>query len=192
MLFSLRYFTFVGLFLCLVGSSQAAESVDTHDGQYRIHPGDVLEVSVWKEENMQREILVRPDGEISFPLVGSVPAAGKTISELRQDIVNGLNKFIPDPVVTVGARSLNGNVIYVIGKVARPGPFQIGSFVDVVQALSLAGGTTTYAGVNKIKVLRRNQQGKLVAIPFKYGEIEKGKNLEQSIILHAGDVVLVP
>lgn len=161
------------------------------DEAYQVQAGDVLIVSVWKEENMQREVLVRPDGQMSFPLVGSLQASGKTIPELQEEISKQLTKYIPDPVVTVEARNLSGNVIYVIGKVARPGPFQVGRYIDVTQALSMAGGTTTYAGVNKIKILRR-QNGALTATPFKYGEIEKGEHLEQNIILKAGDVVLVP
>ncbi len=98
---------------------------------------------------------------------------------------------MPDPVVTVSLQQLSGNKVYVIGQVNRPGEFAANSYMDVVQALSVAGGMTPYAAANKIKILRR-QNGNLTAISFKYGEIEKGDNLQQNIILESGDVVIVP
>lgn len=158
---------------------------------YLIQPGDVLVISVWKEEDMRQEVIVRPDGQITFPLVGEAKAAGDSIENLRQLISERLKKYIPDPVVTVSVRSLSGNTIYVLGKVNRPGIISIVRNVDVMQALSMAGGTATYAALNKIKILRR-ENGKLTAIPFEYGDVEKGKNLEQNIILNPGDVVVVP
>jgi len=161
------------------------------DEIYKIQPGDVLEVSVWKEESLLRQVLVRPDGGMSFPLVGDVQAAGISVEELRAVVTERLTKYIPDPVVTVSTQQLNGNKVYVIGKVARPGEFVANRYIDVVQALSVAGGMTPYAAANKIKVLRR-EDGKLKSIPFRYGDIEKGENLEQNIVLKSGDVVLVP
>lgn len=162
-----------------------------NSGTYLIQPGDVLEISVWNEENLLKQVLVRPDGGMSFPLVGNIQAAGKSVIELQSQVTDKLSKYIPDPVVTVSTQQLSGNKIYVIGKVARPGEMVANHNMDVVQALSVAGGMTPYAAANKIKILRRGN-GKLTAIPFKYGEIEKGENLQQNIILQSGDVVLVP
>ncbi|WJW75210.1 polysaccharide biosynthesis/export family protein [Thiohalobacter sp. IOR34] len=159
---------------------------------YAIQPGDVLAISVWKEEGLQREVVVRPDGALSFPLVDEIEAAGKTVPAIQAEISKRLERFIPDPVVTVEIRQLLGNKVYVIGKVNRPGEFPMNRYMDVVQALAMAGGMTPYAAVNKIKILRRQADGKLSAIPFEYGDIEKGRNLEQNIILQAGDVVVVP
>ena len=158
---------------------------------YRIQPGDVLEVSVWREENMLKTVLVRPDGGLSYPLVGNIQAAGKSVGELQVLVTERLSKYMPDPVVTVSIQQLRGNKIYVVGRVQRPGEFEANRYMDVVQALSLAGGMTPYAAGNKIKVLRR-ENGELTAIPFRYGDIEKGENLGQNIILQSGDVVLVP
>jgi polysaccharide export outer membrane protein len=158
---------------------------------YKIQPGDVLGISVWKEEDLIQEVIVRPDGQITFPLVGEAKAAGNSVEDLRLLISEGLKKYIPDPVVTVSVRQLTGNTVYVIGKVNRPGVFPIVRNVDVMQALSLAGGTSTYAALNDIKILRR-ENGKLRALSFKYAEVEKGKRLEQNIVLQAGDVVVVP
>jgi polysaccharide export outer membrane protein len=171
--------------------SAFADEQPQTESAYRIQPGDILEVSVWKEENLLREVLVRPDGGLSFPLVGNIQAAGQSVEALQTAITEQLTKYIPDPVVTVSIRELNGNKVYVIGKVARPGEFIANRYMDVVQALSMAGGMTPYAADNKIKVLRR-ENGKLTAIPFRYGDIEKGEDLEQNIMLQSGDVVLVP
>ncbi|RME35945.1 MAG: polysaccharide export protein [Gammaproteobacteria bacterium] len=158
---------------------------------YGIQPGDVLEISVWREEDLAREVLVRPDGGISFPLVGDLQAQGRTVAELRQTIAERLQKYIPDPEVTVAVKQIAGNTVFVIGKVARPGAFIMSQPMDVMQALSMAGGTTTFAALNKIKVLRR-ADGRETAIPFRYAEVEAGENLEQNILLRPGDVVVVP
>ena len=176
--------------LALHTGTLAAEDSKPVD-HYEIQPGDVLGVSVWKEEDLIQEVIVRPDGQITFPLVGEAKAAGNSIENLRLLISERLKKYIPDPVVTVSVRQLAGNTIYVIGKVNRPGVFPIVRNVDVMQALSLAGGTSTYAALNDIKILRR-ENGQLRALSFKYAEVEKGKRLEQNVVLQAGDVVVVP
>ena len=174
----------------IITSMVAAEDSPV-TGSYQIQPGDVLEISVWKEETMLRQVLVRPDGGLSYPLVGELQAAGKSVGELQALVTERLTRYIPDPVVTVSTQQLNGNKVYVVGRVQRPGEFVANRYMDVVQALSVAGGMTPYAASNKIQVLRR-ENGKLTAIPFRYGEIEKGENLEQNILLQSGDVVLVP
>lgn len=169
----------------------AFADTDSTVDAYLIQPGDILEVSVWREDTMQRQVLVRPDGGLSYPLVGDIQGAGKSVQALQDEITERLTKYFPDPVVTVSTQQLNGNKVYVIGKVARPGEFVANRYMDVVQALSVAGGMTPYAAENKIKVLRR-ENGRLTSIAFRYGDIEKGEALEQNIILRSGDVVLVP
>ena len=168
----------------------AAEVGD--DATYLINPGDVLSISVWREEGLQiTDVLVRPDGYVSFPLVGNLKVAGKGLQTVSEEMANSLTKYIPDPVVHVAAKALSGNQVFVIGKVTRPGVYPMGSNIDVVQALSMAGGMTPYAAANKVQILRR-EGGRQTAIQFAYGDIEKGENLEQNIILKAGDVVVVP
>ncbi|MHB8624141.1 MAG: polysaccharide biosynthesis/export family protein [Sulfuricaulis sp.] len=159
---------------------------------YQIQPGDILNIDVWKEQDLQREVTVRPDGGLNFPLVGDIDTAGKTTTELQKEITTKLVKFVPDPVVTVSVKQSLGNMIYVAGKVNKPGNFVANRDTDVMQALSMAGGLTPYASENKIKILRRDEHGVLKSIPFKYSEVEKGVNLEQDIILQGGDVVVVP
>jgi polysaccharide export outer membrane protein len=158
---------------------------------YVIQPGDFLEVSVWKEKDLQRDLLVRPDGGLNFPLVGEVIATGKSVEQLQKELASKLSKYVPDPVVTVAVKQSLGNKIYVVGKVTRPGEFVANRNMDVMQALSMAGGPTPYASVNKIKILRR-VNGELKSIPFKYSRVEKGEDLEQNIVLQGGDVVVVP
>lgn len=170
---------------------QTALAASTDTDVYLIQPGDLMEISVWKEEDLTKTVLVLPDGSLSFPLAGNIQAAGKSVGELQEIATRLIEKYIPDPVITVSLQELRGNKVYVIGKVQRPGELVANRRMDVVQALSVAGGMTPYAAENKIKVLRR-EDGKLKAIPFRYGDIEKGKNLEQNIILQSGDVVLVP
>ena len=142
---------------------------------YIIQPGDMLGISVWKEKDLQLEVAVRPDGGLNFPLVGEIVAAGKTIDQLKKDIASRLAKYVPDPVVTVMVTHSSGNKIYVIGKVNRPGEFVANRNMDVMQALTMAGGPNPYAAVNKIKILRR-VNGEEKVFLFKYSHVEKGED----------------
>jgi polysaccharide export outer membrane protein len=160
-------------------------------GTYTVNPGDILEISVWKEEDLQRQAVVRPDGFFSFPLTGDIRAEGQTIEAVRQEVGIRVSRFIPDPVVNVSILEPRGSKVYVIGQVARPGEFPINRFVDVVQALSMAGGTTPFAQLDSIKILRRQGDTQL-AIPFAYSDVAAGKRLQQNIVLKPGDTVLVP
>jgi polysaccharide export outer membrane protein len=134
---------------------------------------------------------VRPDGGLSFPLVGDVAASGKTVTALREEFTERLKRYVPSPVVTVAVKQINGNHIYVVGKVQRPGEFPFGRPLDVMQALSLAGGATPFASVNDIVILHR-ENGQQRAIRFHYSDVARGKNLAQNIQLQSGDIVVVP
>jgi polysaccharide export outer membrane protein len=176
------------------GSAAAGDAASTPAAAgpgYRVGPEDILEISVWKEEGLKKEVLVRPDGGISFPLVGEILAVGKTAEEIQVEVTERLKKIINDPVVSVSVLKVAGNKIYVIGRVARPGEFVAGRYIDVLQALSMAGGLTPYAAENDIKVLRK-RNGKDEVFRFEYSDIRKGRNLEQNILLQGGDVVVVP
>ncbi len=179
------------LLCCQPARYASAGQGDAGGNYYHVQPGDVLDISVWKEEDLVRQVLVRPDGGISFPLAGDLQAAGKSIAEIQSLIADRLEKYIPEPLVTAAVLKLDGNKIYIIGKVNRPGEYVANRYLDVIQALSIAGGMTPYAADNKILILRRTD-GKLKSIPFRYSDIEKGENLQQNIILQSGDVVLVP
>ena len=184
----------LGLQACAPNAAKtgtAEEASAAQESGYIVQPGDVLEISVWKEKDLQREVVVLPDGSLSFPLAGEIQANGKTVEQLRKDIGTRLGKYIPGAVVTVSAKQIQGNKIYVVGKVARPGEFTASRYVDVMQALSIAGGVTPFAAVNSIQVLRR-VNGVQTAIPFKYSKVASGRDLRYNIILQSGDVVVVP
>jgi polysaccharide biosynthesis/export protein len=158
---------------------------------YLLQPGDLLTVSVWKEAELTGDLLVRPDGAITEPLAGEIAAAGHTVEEVRAVIGQRLREYVPDVVVTVNVKQTLGNQIFIIGKVNKPGQYLINRPVDVVQALSLAGGMTPFASVADIRVLRRHGEQQ-TEIPFRYNDIERGRNLTQNIPLQSGDTVVVP
>ncbi|MEE8429581.1 MAG: polysaccharide biosynthesis/export family protein [Gammaproteobacteria bacterium] len=158
---------------------------------YRIEPGDVLAIEIWKEDDLDRQAMVLPDGTFSYPLIGYMTAAGETLPAIRDKVTARLAKYFADPVVTVSLLQLSGNQIFVIGNAARPGVFIATRNLDIMQLLSLAGGMTPFAAVNKIKIIRR-VDGVQTIIPFRYRDVEKGVKLEQNIILKGGDIVVVP
>jgi polysaccharide biosynthesis/export protein len=164
---------------------------DVDPSSYRVGPEDLLEISVWREDALKKEALVRPDGGISYPLIGEVQAAGKTVLEIREEIAKRLERFIPDPAVSVAILKVGSQRVYVIGKVNKPGEYPLGRYVDVLQALSMAGGLTPFADSNEIRVMRR-EGGRQVVLPFEYSRVVRGQKLEQNIQLRGGDVVVVP
>jgi polysaccharide biosynthesis/export protein len=176
---------------CVIMALAYATNVLAQDPNYTVKPGDLLSISVWKEPDLQKETLVRPDGSFSFPLVGEVDAKGKTVADLNKMVSQRLTKFISDPVVTVSVQEIKGNKVYVIGQVNKPGEFIMNPSVDVMQALSMAGGTTPFAQLADIVVLRRTPTGKQ-ALQFRYNDVVKGRKMDQNIDLQAGDVVVVP
>lgn len=169
----------------------ASPETRAQEDVYVIGPEDVLEISVWKEEALKKDVLVRPDGEISFPLAGDVKAAGRTVAEVREELEKRLAKYIPDPVVSVLVNRVASNKIYVIGRVAKPGDFAAGRFIDVLQALAMAGGLTPFADEKGIKVIRR-ENGRDVVYSFDFRAVSRGEQLGQNIRLQGGDVVVVP
>ena len=186
------------LAITLCASAVAANAQESQDvvpstdrAIYRINAGDTLEISVWKEEDLQREVLVRPDGGFSFPLAGEILAEGRTVREIREDLESRLSRFIPDLVSTVTVVAVTGNSIFVIGQVNKPGTFIMNPVLDVMQALSLAGGMTPFASLKNIRILRR-EDGVQTAIRFDFTDVAEGRSLEQNIQLRSGDVVVVP
>lgn len=181
----------VPLFLLVFVVPSLAQDAESIVAGYKVLPGDLLHISVWKEENLQMEVLVLPDGAFSFPLAGEISTSNRSVLELQEEVTQRLRRYISDPVVTISVRQVLGNKVYVIGQVRNPGVFVVNPQVDVIQALSMAGGTTVFAELNDIKILRRTGDQQR-AISFRYNDVAKGKNLEQNIILQSGDVVVVP
>ena len=172
-------------------SASASQDQDSLVKGYRIGPGDVLQISVWKEEGMDQQVLVKPDGGLTFPLAGDVQASGLTTQQLTELLETKLKKYIPNPVVTVSVLQTVSNKIYVVGKVVRPGEYKATHYMDVLQALSLAGGLTPYADGDEIKIIRREGNRRKV-YHFDYDEAVKGDGLAANIILNAGDTIVVP
>ena len=172
-------------FLLVVCDAPAADLV------YTIGPGDTLEISVWRDESLSRELIVPPDGVISFPLIGDVRVIGMTVSDLRQTVTKKIGDYVPDATVTVIINKFESLRAFVIGKVNNPGLYPITLETNVMQVLSMAGGLNPYASENSIHILRRIK-GKSVKIPFSYSQVLKGRNLDQNISLQRGDVVVVP
>ncbi|WP_020160190.1 MULTISPECIES: polysaccharide biosynthesis/export family protein [Methylobacter] len=159
--------------------------------QYTVNPGDILDISVWNEEALQQELRVLPDGSISFPLAGNFQVAGKSIDQIEAILKERLAEYIADPVVNISVKSVEGNAIYVIGQVKKPGQFVMYQPMDVMQMLSLAGGLTAFAKANDIVILRRNGD-KSESIEFEYSDAEDGDKLENNHLLQSGDVIVVP
>ncbi len=174
-----------------LAADEKFEGASSNPDEYRIGPEDVLEISVWKEEELQREVLVRPDGGISFPLAGDIQVDGKTPQEVEQEITARIRKYIPEAVVTVSVKTVSGYTIFVNGKVKSPGKFVVGRYMDVMQAITLAGGLDTFAKGNSIQVIRR-VGSKQVVHKFNYDQVKKGKNMSQNIVLKSGDTIVVP
>lgn len=158
---------------------------------YIIGPGDLIGVSVWRDENLSKTVVVLPDGKISFPLLGELVAAGKTVATLKQELETALSRYTADSTVTVEVKQSNSMVIYVTGRVNSPGRQLLVASTNVLQALSMAGGPNPFAQKSKIKVFRQ-QGGETVMFPFNYNEVMEGRHLETNIELKRGDVIIVP
>lgn len=158
---------------------------------YTLQPGDHIEVSVYGEKDLERVLMIRPDGKFSLPLAGEIDAAGRGVTAIQTELTEKLKKFIPEAVVTVSVTGIEGNRVYVIGQVQSPGSFVMNPAISVLQALSLAGGTTPFAALNDIIVVRGSGTAQKI-LRFPYDEIKRGKALELNIQLMSGDVVIVP
>jgi len=183
------FVSFVVISVVLAVSPIAATAAQ--EGAYRLNPGDILNISVWKEEEMTRQVTVLPDGMISFPLAGHLQAAGLNAADLQAELVQRIKKYVAEPVVTVSVEQVSGNIVYVIGQVKNPGQFPIIRPIDVMQALSVAGGLTPFGDEDDIMILRC-ENGRQTSLPFNYSDVKRGKNLELNVVLKPGDVVVVP
>lgn len=172
-------------------TGSASQKIATQDPNYIIGPQDVLDISVWKEQEVSRVVPVRPDGRISLPLLNDVQAAGLTPSQLAAQITTSLKKFVTDPQVTVIVTAINSQRVYILGEVTRPGAFPMLPGMNVLQGLSSAGGFTQFAKTKSIYVLRM-QDGKQQKYPVNYKEVISGKRPDQNISLKAGDTIVVP
>jgi polysaccharide export outer membrane protein len=193
-----------GLLLCAMLSQSGCptpvvpkeyQHYDTHAG-FLLGPEDLLEITVWKNPDLSRITAIRPDGYISMPIIGDVQAAGLTAAALSQRIAERYKEYIQVPSVSVSVKELNSYAVFVIGEVAKPGKYPLKSYVTVLQAISLAGGFTTYASKNKLQVVRITQNAdherREIHIPLRYDDLVTGNGYPGNITLASGDTVVVP
>jgi len=160
-------------------------------GTYLLGPGDEIDVHVWRNADLSRRVPVRPDGLISLPLAGELMASGKTVAQLSEDITTVLADFVQYPTVTVTVTQVRSMVVYVTGRVARAGTLTLERPINVVQAITMAGGMQEFADRNGVVVIR-TVNGRQVRIPYRYGDAVKGKGNIGELMLQSGDVVYVP
>jgi polysaccharide biosynthesis/export protein len=161
------------------------------ESTYIIGPGDVLEISVWKDEALTKSVIVLPDGTISYPLLGLLKASGKTVAQLKAEIEKKISQYVPDPTLHVEVKQIGSMTVYVIGRVNAPGRFSLNTSINVLQALASAGGLNPFAKRDKIKVFRQ-EGGTTKTFTFRYDDVADGKHLEDNIELKRGDVIVVP
>jgi len=178
---------FFALLSLNAGAALAADKPDI----YQLHQGDKLMISVWREDTLQKEVVVLPDGSVTFPLIGRVEVAGLSTPEVEQSITAKLKKYIPEPIVSVVIIGIEGNRAYVTGKVMHPGALIINGPTTVLQAISLVGGFDKFADESSIKVIRAKADGQEI-LPVNYKDIVSGKNVSTNIQLRAGDTLVVP
>jgi polysaccharide export outer membrane protein len=159
---------------------------------YVIGPEDLLQITVWKNESLSRELAVRPDGKISLPLLHDVQAAGLTPMQLQEKLATALGEFMPNPEVAVTVTEVRSYRISVLGEVQKPGVLQLKSDTTVLEAIALAGGFRDFASPSKIVILRKNGDGQTNKIPFNYNRVVKDNRSDGNVTLKAGDVVVVP
>lgn len=161
------------------------------DSKFYLGPGDVLEISVWKDEALSREVIVRPDGRISFPLIGDVVARGRTVEQLKQAVQDKIKTYVPDAPVNVMVTKVGSPRVFVVGKVAKSGLYIMAQSLRVMQILAMSGGMTPFAKKDDIIIIREDKGAQKV-FKFNYSEVADGENLKQNIILEPGDTVVVP
>ncbi|MBN2376139.1 MAG: polysaccharide biosynthesis/export family protein [Sedimentisphaerales bacterium] len=181
--------------ICIIpscgGKKAVEQTMPPPSAQYVIGPEDVLKIDVWKEPELSQSVPVRTDGKISLPLVNDVYVVGLTPLALQQELTGKLSKFIENPTVSVIVEQINSLKIFVVGNVNNPGVFDVKTEVNVLQAISMAGGFTEWANKRKIKIFRR-QGGVEQVIEVNYNKITSGKHPELNIPLQPGDSIVVP
>jgi len=164
---------------------------DSRGLTFYLGPEDVLEISVWQDETLTREVVVRPDGKISFPLIGDVRAEGYTVQEFQQEVEKKIREYVPKASVAVIVRTVSSPKVFVVGEVTTPGAYNMGRPLRVMQVLALAGGLLEYADRNSIIIIR-NENNKQRVLKFDYASVIKGKGIEKNIVLQSGDTIVVP
>jgi polysaccharide export outer membrane protein len=157
---------------------------------YLIGPEDVLSIVFWRDKDMSADVVVRPDGKISLPLLNDVDAAGLTPEQLRAKLMEAASKFVTEPNATVVVKEIKSRKVFITGNVAKPGPYPLNGDMTVLQLVAVAGGLLEYADAKNIMVMR-NESGRQQSFKFNYNDVTHQKHLEQNISLKPGDTVVV-
>lgn len=158
---------------------------------YVIGADDVLTIVFWREKDLSSDVAVRPDGKISLPLLNDIHAAGLTPEQLRKVLTETAGQYVEEPTVTVVVKEIKSRKVFITGQIAKPGPYPLVGPTTVLQLIATAGGVLEYADSKKISIMRV-VNGKQTSLPFNYQDVERGKKLEQNILLQPGDTILVP
>jgi polysaccharide biosynthesis/export protein len=159
---------------------------------YIIGPSDTLAINVWKDAELSRTVLVRPDGKISLPLVGELEVSGLTALKVKELIAQKLDTYISKPQVTVIVTDVKSRTYTVVGKIAKPGEFELGKPTSILEAIAICGGFQEFAKPNKIYVIRRMPDGSITKLPFDYKKVIKGQETDENVDLKSGDTIVVP
>ena len=181
----------VGIPLLVLGQEPAASARPETGSDYEIGAGDLLQIFVWKEPELTRDVTVRSDGKISVPLLGDVAAAGLSPQRLGEELARSLSRFVETPRVTIGVSQAVSSRFYVLGQVGKPGEFRLNVPTTVLQGLALAGGFREFAKTDDIVIIRQ-QKGAQTVIPVNYKKLSEGKDVSQNVMLKSGDTIVVP
>ncbi len=166
------------------------------DEGFLLGPEDELEVVVWKNQDLSKRVVIRPDGKVSLPLIGDVPTTGLTADQLAEEIEERYKAFKENPAVSVNVVAVNSYYVFVVGEVNSPGKLQMKSYTTILQAISLAGGFTQFAGQNDIRIIRNviNGEGKVkeLRIPIRYDDLISDDGAAYNVTLQSGDTIVVP
>lgn len=188
--------TIVGAFGCARLPNEILEEANKSSKDFLIGPEDVLDVVVWRNQDLSRTVVVRPDGMITMPLIGDVPASGFTANQVAARIADRLKEYKQDPAVSVSVKEVNSYNVFVLGEVTKPGKYQLKSHTTVLQAIAMAGGFTIYASKNRMQVVRSTANGDgqphEIRIPARYDDLVFGKGELKNFVLKSGDLVVVP
>jgi len=193
--YSIVFFLLFSIILIYSGikplyGAEEKEHAPANSGFY-LGPDDLLEISVWNDETLSKQVIVRPDGKISFPLIGDILVQGRTVEEVRQEIENKVRAYVPDAPLTVMVIRVSSPKVYVVGKVVKPGVYIMSEPLRVIQALAIAGGVTPFSDNDDILIIRE-ENGRQKIMKFDYSRVADGKALKQNIYLKPGDTVVVP
>ena len=200
MVFARLFMVGIGLLVALGCATPSKEALEEAakpvSKEFLLGPEDVLEVTVWRNQDLSRTVVVHPDGKVSLPLIGDVQASGLSSAQVAAKIATRLTEFKENPNVSVSLKEVNSYFIYVLGEVLKPGKYPLKSYATVLQGVSLAGGFTPYASKNRMQVIRTltNGDGKenQLRIPVPYNDLVSGKGEIENFILKSGDTIVVP